>query len=154
MCCWPFLDVTLEDGPKSKKEEEKAEYVLVSDQLTLHPGVSEIQLFPHSLQCLTFHSHTSHPRLPYWTNFVSPPQPLLFSWSSLLPPHSTSPLVLVLQQRIGRLNELLLHLHSPPWPRAAQDGRAETSQPLGCIASLSSLCCTTSNSSPKIKLSC
>ncbi|KAL9036122.1 MAG: hypothetical protein Q9214_006277 [Letrouitia sp. 1 TL-2023] len=33
MCCWPFVDVELEDPPKVKKEEEKKEYVLVSDKL-------------------------------------------------------------------------------------------------------------------------
>ena len=45
--CWPFVDVTLEDAPPpakpkkvEEKEEEKAEYVLVSDQLAHHPGVS------------------------------------------------------------------------------------------------------------------
>ena len=39
MCCWPFAEVELENAPK--KEEEQKEYVLVSDQLTLHPGVSQ-----------------------------------------------------------------------------------------------------------------
>lgn len=39
MCCWPFADLQLEDAPK-KEEEEQKEYVLVSDELTLHPGVS------------------------------------------------------------------------------------------------------------------
>lgn len=33
MCCWPFVDVELEDPPKVKKEEEKKEYLLVSDKL-------------------------------------------------------------------------------------------------------------------------
>ena len=43
-CCWPFVDVELEDAPKPKPKptpaEEEKEYVLVSDKLTLHPGVS------------------------------------------------------------------------------------------------------------------
>lgn len=41
MCCWPFVDVQLEEAPK----EEKKEYVLVSDQLVLHPGVSQSFFF-------------------------------------------------------------------------------------------------------------
>lgn len=44
MCCWPFAQVELEDPPppKPKEEEvEKREYVLVSDQLSLHPMVSQ-----------------------------------------------------------------------------------------------------------------
>lgn len=43
MMCWPFVDVRLADAPppKPKAAEEKAEYVLVSDQLHLIPGVSK-----------------------------------------------------------------------------------------------------------------
>lgn len=52
-CCWPFVDVELEDAPKPKpkpkKEEEKKEYLLVSDQLTLHPGVSPFDLLHFAL---------------------------------------------------------------------------------------------------------
>lgn len=44
MCCWPFVQVELEDPPKSAPEEKK-EYVLVSDQLRLHPGVSQLFFF-------------------------------------------------------------------------------------------------------------
>ncbi|KAL8687263.1 MAG: hypothetical protein Q9224_005203 [Gallowayella concinna] len=34
MCCWPYVDVILEDPPP-KKEEEKKEHHLVSDRLNL-----------------------------------------------------------------------------------------------------------------------
>ncbi len=41
MCCWPFVDVVLEDPPPPPKaEEEKKEYHLVSDRLNL-VGVSQ-----------------------------------------------------------------------------------------------------------------
>lgn len=45
MCCWRYMDVELEDAPKPKKVEEKKEYVLVSDKLNLHPGVSQLISF-------------------------------------------------------------------------------------------------------------
>ncbi|KAL8689710.1 MAG: hypothetical protein Q9218_004673 [Villophora microphyllina] len=38
MCCWPFVDVVLENPPPKKaeeEEEEKKEYLLVSDKLNL-----------------------------------------------------------------------------------------------------------------------
>lgn len=35
MCCWPFVDVVLEDPPK--KKEEAKEFHLVSDKLNLVP---------------------------------------------------------------------------------------------------------------------
>ena len=43
MCCWPFAQIELEEPPSPPKpEEEKREYVLVSDELRLHPGVSRL----------------------------------------------------------------------------------------------------------------
>ncbi len=42
MCCWPFVDVVLEDPPP--KEEAKKEYMLVSDKLNL-VGVSQQPFF-------------------------------------------------------------------------------------------------------------
>lgn len=39
MCCWPFVDVVLEDPPPPPKKVEK-QYALVSDQLNL-VGVSQ-----------------------------------------------------------------------------------------------------------------
>ncbi|KAL8947927.1 MAG: hypothetical protein Q9222_005841 [Ikaeria aurantiellina] len=47
MCCWPFVDVVLEDPPK--KEEEKKEYALVSDQLNLMGPVQPAPAYhPHA----------------------------------------------------------------------------------------------------------
>lgn len=41
MCCWPFVDVVLEDPPpKAEVVEEKKEYTLVSDKPNLI-GVSQ-----------------------------------------------------------------------------------------------------------------
>ena len=43
MCCWPFVDVWLDEPPPKKPEPpaEKKEYVLVDDKLVLHPMVSQ-----------------------------------------------------------------------------------------------------------------
>ena len=49
MCCWPITKVILEDPPPKKpKEEEKPNYVLVSDQLNLQPVVSQHLFLPSS----------------------------------------------------------------------------------------------------------
>lgn len=57
MCCWPFVDVILEDSPpkrrpatRAKREkvvpavaaEQQDQRMLVSDRLHMHPGVSRI----------------------------------------------------------------------------------------------------------------
>ncbi len=75
MCCWPFINIDLEDPPpaKPKPEEEKAEYVLVSDQLTLHPGVSQTSLLScHSLfdPTLSFHPNFYTHHVPLRTSIV------------------------------------------------------------------------------------
>lgn len=63
MCCWPFVQVELEEAPKP--EEEKKEYVLVSDQLRLHPGVSRLfsftSSFPPALTATSYSHITSLP---------------------------------------------------------------------------------------------
>lgn len=35
-CCWPFVDVELEEPPKKKKEEEKR-YIMVEDGSLFYP---------------------------------------------------------------------------------------------------------------------
>jgi hypothetical protein len=95
MCCWPFIDITLEDAPppKPKPEEEKAEYVLVSDQLTLRPGVSQTsRLSFHSLlySTLPFHPNFYTHHIPLRTSIV--PSAILSSldrYTTFHPSHHT-----------------------------------------------------------------
>ncbi|KAL8712374.1 MAG: hypothetical protein Q9225_006951 [Loekoesia sp. 1 TL-2023] len=58
MCCWPFVDVVLEDPPPKKPNE----YTLVSDQLNLIGPIQPAQPAP-----------TYQPRLPLY--YAGQPQP-------------------------------------------------------------------------------
>lgn len=61
MCCWPFMDVILEESPPLKGRSAKRakrgrvlptaaagqqdQHILVSDRLHMHPGVSRVDFF-------------------------------------------------------------------------------------------------------------
>lgn len=80
MCCWPFVDVILEESPPKRKSATRAKrgrlvptaavgkqdkHVLVSDRIHMHPGVSEF-FFDTNFLPLT-PTHFPFPR--YNTNF-------------------------------------------------------------------------------------
>lgn len=84
MCCWPFVDVIIEDTPprrrsatKAKKEkavpavaaEQQDQRMLVSDRLHVYPGVSRIDF------CFQFSSAfiTHFPLTHHNTNPPNPP---------------------------------------------------------------------------------
>lgn len=70
MCCWPFVDVIIEDTPpkrrsatRAKKEkavpavaaEQQDQHMLVSDRLHMYPGVSRIDFWYHFSSAFTTH---------------------------------------------------------------------------------------------------
>lgn len=139
MCCWPFVDVQLADAPKN--EEEQKEYVLVSDQLMLHPGVGHAFCFSSLIVMFPLDPTSKLPPHP-----LSPQLHSLFlcqniSSSNLLSIESSNnSLSIFISSRLLHTlscenGVLLLHLCSS---RAWTQSRSTSSdQSLACITHLS-----------------
>lgn len=102
MCCWPFVDVILEESPPKRRSATRAkrervvptaavgkqdQHILVSDRLHMHPGVSRIFfLIPISSAYTT---HFPFPRYNTISPFHSSRRPtstIIFHLRSIIPP--------------------------------------------------------------------
>lgn len=106
MCCWPFVDVILEDSPPKRRSatrakkrvvptaaaEQQDQHIFVSDRLHMHPGVSRVDFFdtdflplpPHTF---LFHAITQSIPLPTTRR---PTSTIIFHLRSIIPPDAKS----------------------------------------------------------------
>lgn len=101
MCCWPFVDVILEESPPKRGSAKRAkrgrvettaamgkqdQRMLVSDQLHMYPGVSRASFFDTVFLLLPPHTSHSIPPVVGHHNHLLSDIITIFELRSIIPP--------------------------------------------------------------------